>query len=490
MKARPLLGARLMDVSAVAVAGRGLVDPREPVFAADDEALLRGRSVFETVRVYGGRPFRLDEHLARLRRLGRARAPAAARRGRVPAPRRRRDRRVRRRERPRAAALLDGTNARRDRRPDRPGARGAPRARPAAGRRPLVDRSPREREVDELRREHGRAGRSGLRRSRRRAARRARRNRARGADRERLLARGRPSADAGARAADPRRSDTGRGDRDRRPRRWRRASSRSTGCSARTRCSSARRSARSCRSPPSTARPSASAPPRTRCSRRCVGWPRHEDPRPELDAGRGVSRDRRPDRPARRLDRAARLPLARDRQHPRRASVGRCRRAARHPGYARDRVRRDRVHGVPGQPDAAGVDARRRPRGRRGLARRPGLRPGARRERPRRQHRAGPGVGRRRAGIRPLARALGRAPGRDRGGDRPRLRPRVLVGELPLDAAPGSRDADRAQAAGRVAEGRERPARRRGGRSATETSAASTSGRPRTSAGSGTPRCS
>jgi 4-amino-4-deoxychorismate lyase len=54
-----------MDVSAVAVAGRGLVDPHEPVFAADDEALVRGRSVFETVRVYGGRPFLLDRHLAR-----------------------------------------------------------------------------------------------------------------------------------------------------------------------------------------------------------------------------------------------------------------------------------------------------------------------------------------------------------------------------------------------------------------------------------------
>jgi len=57
-----------MDVLAVAVAGRGLVDPREPVFAADDEALLRGRSVFETTRVYGGRPFLLDEHLARFAR--------------------------------------------------------------------------------------------------------------------------------------------------------------------------------------------------------------------------------------------------------------------------------------------------------------------------------------------------------------------------------------------------------------------------------------
>lgn len=54
-----------MKVLAVAVAGRGLVDPREPVFSADDDALLRGRSVFETARVYGGRPFLLDRHLAR-----------------------------------------------------------------------------------------------------------------------------------------------------------------------------------------------------------------------------------------------------------------------------------------------------------------------------------------------------------------------------------------------------------------------------------------
>jgi 4-amino-4-deoxychorismate lyase len=39
----------------------------EPVLPADDEALLRGRAVFETLRVYAGRPFRLEEHLARMR---------------------------------------------------------------------------------------------------------------------------------------------------------------------------------------------------------------------------------------------------------------------------------------------------------------------------------------------------------------------------------------------------------------------------------------
>jgi 4-amino-4-deoxychorismate lyase len=36
------------------------------VLRADDEALLRGRAGFETIRVYGGEPFRLREHLERL----------------------------------------------------------------------------------------------------------------------------------------------------------------------------------------------------------------------------------------------------------------------------------------------------------------------------------------------------------------------------------------------------------------------------------------
>jgi branched-subunit amino acid aminotransferase/4-amino-4-deoxychorismate lyase len=54
-------------VLAVAVAGRGLVDPKEPVFTADDESLLRGSAAFETLPTYDGLPFLLDRHLERLR---------------------------------------------------------------------------------------------------------------------------------------------------------------------------------------------------------------------------------------------------------------------------------------------------------------------------------------------------------------------------------------------------------------------------------------
>jgi 4-amino-4-deoxychorismate lyase len=55
-----------MSLVALAASGRGLVDPGEPVVLADDEALLRGRAAFETLRVYGGHPFRLQAHLDRL----------------------------------------------------------------------------------------------------------------------------------------------------------------------------------------------------------------------------------------------------------------------------------------------------------------------------------------------------------------------------------------------------------------------------------------
>ncbi len=57
MSARPV---------ALAVTGRGLVDPLLPVLAADDEGFTRGRAAFETMRVYSGRPFRYEEHVSRL----------------------------------------------------------------------------------------------------------------------------------------------------------------------------------------------------------------------------------------------------------------------------------------------------------------------------------------------------------------------------------------------------------------------------------------
>jgi 4-amino-4-deoxychorismate lyase len=55
-----------VSLIAVAVTERGLVASDEPVIRADDEALLRGRAAFETLRVYAGTPFRLDAHLDRL----------------------------------------------------------------------------------------------------------------------------------------------------------------------------------------------------------------------------------------------------------------------------------------------------------------------------------------------------------------------------------------------------------------------------------------
>ena len=66
------MGAMTSDPLAVAVLGRGLVDPTAPTVRADDEAVTRGRAAFETLRVYGGRPFRLGQHLERLVQSARA----------------------------------------------------------------------------------------------------------------------------------------------------------------------------------------------------------------------------------------------------------------------------------------------------------------------------------------------------------------------------------------------------------------------------------
>jgi 4-amino-4-deoxychorismate lyase len=56
-----------MTLLALAQLGRGIVPADEPVLRADDEGVLRGRAVFETLRVYDGMPFELDAHFDRLR---------------------------------------------------------------------------------------------------------------------------------------------------------------------------------------------------------------------------------------------------------------------------------------------------------------------------------------------------------------------------------------------------------------------------------------
>jgi 4-amino-4-deoxychorismate lyase len=55
-----------MTVLAVAASGAGLAGGARPALDPLDLALVRGEAVFETVRVYGGRPFRLGAHLERL----------------------------------------------------------------------------------------------------------------------------------------------------------------------------------------------------------------------------------------------------------------------------------------------------------------------------------------------------------------------------------------------------------------------------------------
>lgn len=67
-----------MSLLALAQLGRGLVAPDAPVLRADDEGFLRGRAVFETLRVYDGRPFELHPHFDRL--------TASAARLRLPEP--------------------------------------------------------------------------------------------------------------------------------------------------------------------------------------------------------------------------------------------------------------------------------------------------------------------------------------------------------------------------------------------------------------------
>ena len=131
---RRLVPQPRMTLLAVAVAGRGLVDPDEPVFRADDEALLRGaRRVRDDARLR--RPAVPARGAPRaLRGLGRRarRCPAAARLEELVALRRRRRAAGSRAAPATAPPALVATAARAARR-----ARGAARARRSRSR--LVD---------------------------------------------------------------------------------------------------------------------------------------------------------------------------------------------------------------------------------------------------------------------------------------------------------------------------------------------------------------
>ncbi|MBQ1072265.1 aminotransferase class IV [Micromonospora sp. C31] len=61
-----------MVASRIAVPGRGLVPPGEPVLRADDRGVLHGDGLFETMHLRGGRPWLRDAHLARLARAAAA----------------------------------------------------------------------------------------------------------------------------------------------------------------------------------------------------------------------------------------------------------------------------------------------------------------------------------------------------------------------------------------------------------------------------------
>ena len=226
--------------------------PDEPVIHVDDEAFMRGRGAFETMRVYGGRPFRLADHLDRLAgscaRLGvppppradvgglvRLALAAAARRTRCSASTPRRGRRSGRCAIVVVAALppdLDELRAR--------GIRADLRRVPAG-------RPDRRRQVDELRAEHDRRRRGAGGGRRRRGVPRRGRHRPRGDDLERLVAGRRARVHAGGRARHPRRRDAERAPRARRGRsatRWRRGGSPSPSWRRPTRRSRRRRFAR------------------------------------------------------------------------------------------------------------------------------------------------------------------------------------------------------------------------------------------------------
>ena len=175
---------------------------------------MRGRGAFETMRVYGGRPFELDRAPRPPRRLVRAAwlRVAAARGGRAAGIARARCGCGRRGDAPRLRDAGQRRAARdRRRRSAAGGPRRAARARhPADLGRVPAGRPDRRRQVDELRPEHDRRRRrAGGGRGRRSVPRRGR-HRARGDDLERLVAGWRARVHADGRARHPRRRDAER----------------------------------------------------------------------------------------------------------------------------------------------------------------------------------------------------------------------------------------------------------------------------------------
>jgi 4-amino-4-deoxychorismate lyase len=64
----PSLGTASGPHRVVAVLGRGQVPADTPILRADDLGALRGDGIFEATHVRGGRPWLIDEHLARMAR--------------------------------------------------------------------------------------------------------------------------------------------------------------------------------------------------------------------------------------------------------------------------------------------------------------------------------------------------------------------------------------------------------------------------------------
>ena len=197
-----------MAVTELASVDGTIAPTAETVIPLKDDGLYRGDGVFEVIRLYGGRPFALRDHLDRLERSAAAIELDAQRAALEPEI----DGAARGARRRRRAAAADRHPRRAANRADRAAGR-APRQRRAGDRHLRADADPHRGQVALLRRQHaGDPDRQGRRR-RRGAARPSRRDRARGADLDDLLGRRGRAPHPGARHGDPRLDHPARGRR-------------------------------------------------------------------------------------------------------------------------------------------------------------------------------------------------------------------------------------------------------------------------------------